>query len=97
MSVDYYYWFSVVISCSHKIRANRITQRIKKEARRRAIFAGLPGLTIFAAAVLNFCVRDGDRCDHRAIATRLLLSLMILEHWILDWNTLFRSMRSMNI
>ena len=26
---------------------------------------------IFATTVLNFCVRDGNRCVHRAIATRL--------------------------
>ena len=44
---------------------------IKEKARRRAIFAGLSSLTIFAAAVLNFRVRDGNGCDHRAIATRL--------------------------
>ena len=25
---------------------------------------------IFAAEVLNFCVRDGNRCDHFAIAAR---------------------------
>ena len=25
--------------------------------------------TIFAAEVLNFCVRDGNRCGHFAIAT----------------------------
>ena len=33
---------------------------------RRAIFA----LAIFAAGVLNFCVRDGNRCVHSAIVTR---------------------------
>ena len=43
---------------------------IKKEARQRATLAGSPAT--IATAVLNFCVRDGDRCDHRAIATRLL-------------------------
>jgi hypothetical protein len=26
------------------------------------------------ASVLNFCVRDGNRCGHRAIATRLFSS-----------------------
>ena len=29
-----------------------------------------PGRAIFTAEVLNFCVRDGNRCDHFAIATR---------------------------
>ena len=28
-----------------------------------------------AAEVLNFCVRDGNRCDHFAIATRSFFSL----------------------
>ena len=28
------------------------------------------GLAIVTAKVLNFCVRDGNRCDHFAIATR---------------------------
>ena len=29
--------------------------------------------TIVATTVLNFCVRDGNRCVHCAIATRLYL------------------------
>ena len=32
---------------------------------------------IFAADVLNFCVRDGNRCDHIAIVTRSLLLKVI--------------------
>ena len=32
---------------------------------------------IFAADVLNFCVRDGNRCDHIAIVTRSLLLKLI--------------------
>ena len=43
----------------------------KEKAQRRAILSPL-GDT-FATAVLNFCVRDGNRCVHRAIATRLFL------------------------
>ena len=35
----------------------------------RALFTRA-GLAIFAAEMLNFCVRDGYRCDHFAIATR---------------------------
>ena len=39
----------------------------------------------FATAVLNFCVRDGNRCDHRAITTRLFLrhGSLFFEHRIL--------------
>ena len=46
---------------------------IKEKARRRAIFEALSEPTIVAAAVLNCRVRDGYGCDHRAIATGLLL------------------------
>ena len=35
----------------------------------RAIFTGACP-AIFAAKMLNFCVRDGNRCDHFAIITR---------------------------
>ena len=31
---------------------------------------------IFAADVLNFCVRDGNRCDHIAIITRSFLKVV---------------------
>ena len=34
---------------------------------------------IFATTVLNFCVRDGNRCVHRAIATRLFLREIVLS------------------
>ena len=44
---------------------------IKEKARQRAILA--PEGATFAVTVLNFCVRDGNRCDHRAIAARLFL------------------------
>ena len=44
---------------------------IKEKARQLAI---LPDCSdTFAVTVLNFCVRDGNRCDHRAIVTRLFL------------------------
>ncbi len=46
---------------------------IKEKARRRAVFPALSRPGIVAAAVLNFRVRDGNGCDHRAIATGLLL------------------------
>ena len=36
--------------------------------RQRAIFTGASP-TIFAAEVLNFCVRHGNRCFHFAIIT----------------------------
>ena len=32
----------------------------------------------FATTVLNFCVRDGNRCVHRAIATRLFFTEIVL-------------------
>ena len=56
---------------------------IKEKARQLAILASK--LTTFATAVLNFCVRDGNRCDHRAIAARLFLERdsMFLENRIL--------------
>ena len=43
-------------------------QKGHKKTRQRAMFAGA-GPTIFAAGVLNFCVRDVNRCIHSAIAT----------------------------
>ena len=46
---------------------------IKEKARRRAVFPALSRPGIVAAAVLNFRVRDGNGCDHRAIATGLFL------------------------
>ena len=39
----------------------------------------LPRAT-FTATVLNFCVRDGNRCVHRAIVTRLFFIQMISEN-----------------
>ena len=40
--------------------------------------------TTFAATVLNFCVRDGNRCVHSAIVTRLFFfSRLISENQIL--------------
>ena len=43
-----------------------------------------PKPTTFTAAVLNFCVRDGNRCVHSAIVTRLfLLFRLIPENQIL--------------
>ena len=44
---------------------------IKEKARQRATLA--PEGTTIAVTVLNFCVRDGNRCAHRAIVTRLFL------------------------
>ena len=38
--------------------------------------------TIFGAEVLNFCVRDGNRCVHFAIVTRHLSKLDIFCHLI---------------
>ena len=35
----------------------------------RAAFT-MAGIAILAAEMLNFCVRDGNRCDHFAIVTR---------------------------
>ena len=46
-------------------------QIIKKEAWQRPTLAQC---TTIGAKVLNFCVRDGNRCDLFAIATRLCLS-----------------------
>ena len=37
----------------------------------RAILT-MAGIAIFTAGMLNFCVRDGYRCDHSALATRFL-------------------------
>ena len=36
--------------------------------RQRTIFTRA-GLDIVVAGMLNFCVRDGNRCDHSAITT----------------------------
>ena len=43
-------------------------QKKHKKNRQLAIFAGASP-TIFAVEVLNFCVRDGNRCFHFAIVT----------------------------
>ena len=42
-----------------------------------------PKPTTFTATVLNFCVRDGNRCVHSAIVTRLFLFRLIPENQIL--------------
>ena len=68
------FFYSKALVLSHieeRYATGREARPQKKKARRRAIFAGLSSHTIFAAAVLNFRVRDGNGCDHRAIATRL--------------------------
>ena len=46
-----------------------ILKKSKKKARQRAIFTR-SCLDIVATTVLNFCVRDGNRCVHRVITTR---------------------------
>ena len=53
-----------------RLRRREEGGHIRKKARRRAILA--PEGATFATAVLNFRVRDGNGCAHRAIATRLL-------------------------
>ena len=61
---------------------------IKKKAQQRAIFPSSPD--IVATVVLNFCVRDGNRCDHHAKATRLfsLERSMFSENRILSLHAL---------
>ena len=44
-----------------------------------AIFAGARP-TIVAVEVLNFCVRDGNRCIHFAIATGSLRDFLISQN-----------------
>ena len=63
-----------------KKQINKITiqkyKKIKKSTKKawqRVILAGSRPTT-FTATVLNFCVRDGNRCVHSAIVTRLFLS-----------------------
>ena len=51
-----------------------LQKKAKKKARQRAILSRT-SLDIVATTVLNFCVRDGNRCVHRAITTRLFLLL----------------------
>ena len=50
----------------------------KKKNRQLAIFAGASP-TIFAVEVLNFCVRDGNRCFHFAIVTGSFYAEIILS------------------
>ena len=51
-------------------------KNIKKRNWQRAIFAQR---TIFAAMMLNFCVRYGYRCVHHAIITRSSLSSILQD------------------
>ena len=48
-------------------------EKAKKKTWQRAILTR-SRLDTFAAEVLNFCVRDGNRCVHLAIATRFFFS-----------------------
>ena len=53
-----------------------LQKKAKKKARQRAILSRT-SLDIVATTVLNFCVRDGNRCVHRAITTRLFLEIVL--------------------
>ena len=53
-----------------------INKKRKKKNWQRAIFAQR---TIFAAMMLNFCVRYGYRCVHHAIITRSSLSSILQD------------------
>ena len=49
---------------------------LHKKSRQLAIFA----YTIFAVKVLNFCVRDGNRCVHFAIVTyKIYYTIIVLS------------------
>ena len=50
------------------MRSAKKVYKIKSPAARYFVLSD-----IFATTVLNFCVRDGNRCVHRAIATRLFI------------------------
>ena len=53
----------------YKYIGNKSNKQKKPQKNRQlAIFAGASP-TIFAVEVLNFCVRDGNRCFHFAIVT----------------------------
>ena len=59
-------------SYHNSMTCQRSYKNIKKRRNwQRAIFAQC---TIFAAMMLNFCVRNGYRCVHHAIITRFFLS-----------------------
>ena len=70
---------SLIINFYHFIRS--FFQK-KSPAARYSVFSDT-----FATTVLNFCVRDGNRCVHRAITTRLFFRVVL---WKLD-NIFFRS------
>ena len=53
----------------------RVNYKIKKS--KDLATCSIHRKAIFAADVLNFCVRDGNRCDHIAIVTRSLLLKVI--------------------
>ena len=44
--------------------------RAKTRANRQRPRFTMAGIAIFGPGVLNFCVRDGNRCDHSGIVTR---------------------------
>ena len=59
-----------------------LQKKAKKKARQRAILSRT-SLDIVATTVLNFCVRDGNRCVHRVITTRpIFLFRIIPENYI---------------
>ena len=47
----------------------RLPEKGNRRTWQRATFT-MAGIAIRAAEMLNFCVRDGNRCDHFAIVTR---------------------------
>ena len=47
----------------------RLPEKGNRRTWQRATFT-MAGIAILAAEMLNFCVRDGNRCDHFAIVTR---------------------------
>ena len=57
---------------TQSVRIFQLTNIKKRRNWQRAIFAQC---TIFAAMMLNFCVRNGNRCVHHAIITRSSLQV----------------------
>ena len=52
-----------------RLKDNKKTRAKTRVNRQRPRFT-MAGIAIFGPGVLNFCVRDGNRCDHSGIVTR---------------------------
>ena len=68
----------IFIQEHYKIILNQ-QNKIKRQKKSPATCYSLLTDTI-AVTVLNFCVRDGYRCVHRAIVTRLFFERLIFQN-----------------